>query len=220
MRQVKKILGIGCLTVLLTACGNSETEVNTITKGEDVALNHVTDIVQGLTNELDISDESVFEESVNQEELRSPENANSLNETESKKEDNITTDSEADKAVQEDIIEITEKMYVTYINDIYTNLKNYEGKKIRLEGMFTSTYDQVTNETYYFVYRVGPGCCGNDGSMCGLEFTTTDEIPEENAWIEVTGTLESYEQDGFEYLTLRDSKVVIKEERGQETVYQ
>lgn len=119
-----------------------------------------------------------------------------------------------------EVIEITEKMYVTYINDIYTNLENYKGKKIKLEGMFTSTYDESTKETYYFVYRTGPGCCGNDGSMCGFEFTTTDTIPTENDWIEVTGTLDSYEQDGFIYLTLRDSQVVVKEERGLEVVYQ
>lgn len=121
---------------------------------------------------------------------------------------------------QGDIIEITEKMYITYINDIYTNLEQYKGKKIKLEGMFTSQYDESVQETFYFVYRRGPGCCGNDGSMAGFEFTTKDSIPQENDWIEVTGTLDSYEQDGFIYLTLRDSQVVIKEERGLEDVYQ
>lgn len=120
----------------------------------------------------------------------------------------------------EDLIEITEKMYVTYVNEIYTNTEAYEGKKIKLEGMLTSAYDESTKKTYYFVYRTGPGCCNNDGSMCGFEFTTTDAIPAENDWIEVVGTLESYEENGYTYLNLKDAKVTIKEERGQEVVYQ
>lgn len=120
----------------------------------------------------------------------------------------------------ENMIEITEKMYVTYINEIYTNTEAYEGKKIKLEGMFTSAYDESTKQTYYFVYRTGPGCCNNDGSMCGFEFTTKDRIPVENDWIEVVGTLESYEENGYTYLNLKDAQVTIKEERGQEVVYQ
>ena len=118
------------------------------------------------------------------------------------------------------MIEITEKMYVTYINEIYTNTEAYEGKKIKLEGMFTSAYDESTKQTYYFVYRTGPGCCNNDGSMCGFEFTTKDTIPVENDWIEVVGTLESYEENGYTYLNLKDAQVTIKEEREQEVVYQ
>ncbi|ADZ84942.1 TIGR03943 family putative permease subunit [Cellulosilyticum lentocellum] len=119
-----------------------------------------------------------------------------------------------------EVLEITEKMYVSYVNEIYTNTAEYEGKNIKLEGMFTSAYDESTKQTYYFVYRTGPGCCNNDGSMCGFEFTTSDTIPEENDWIEVIGTLESYEENGYTYLTLRDAEVTIKTERGQEVVYQ
>lgn len=121
---------------------------------------------------------------------------------------------------EEDIIKITEKMYITYINDIYTNFDNYKGKKIQIEGMFSAGYDENTKEAFYVVYRVGPGCCGNDGDMAGFEFVTADPLPEENDWIEVTGVLEEYEQDGMPYIRLKDSKVVVKEERGQEVVYQ
>ena len=143
---------------------------------------------------------------------------------------NIASDEQESEYLSEDnatntdqgteVLEITEKMYVTYVNDIYTNTAEYEGKKIKIEGMSTSAYDESTNQTYYFVYRTGPGCCNNDGSMCGFEFTTSDTIPEENDWIEVIGTLESYEQNGYTYLTLRDAEVTIKTERGQEIVYQ
>lgn len=132
----------------------------------------------------------------------------------------LESPSDENNSTSSEMIEITEKMYVTYINEMYTNTEKYLGKTIKLEGMFTSAYEESTGETYYFVYRTGPGCCGNDGSMCGFEFTTTGEIAQENDWIEVAGTLDEYEQDGYIYLTLRDSTVTVKEERGQEVVYQ
>ena len=119
-----------------------------------------------------------------------------------------------------DVVELTEKMYVTYINEIYTNSPDYLGRTIRLQGMFTSEYYEPSDQTYYYVYRVGPGCCGNDGSMCGFEFTWDGEMPQDNDWIEVTGVLGEYEMEGLNYLTLKASSVTVKTERGAENVYQ
>lgn len=154
----------------------------------------------------------------NQETTKSDEMAKT--ETTSEVSSNKISDNSSKASEEEDILEITEKMYVAYINEIYMNTENYLGKKIKLEGMFTSAYEESTGQTYYFVYRTGPGCCGNDGSMCGFEFTTSDAIPQENDWLEVVGTLDAYEQNGYTYLTLRDSKVTVKTERGKEVVYQ
>lgn len=118
-----------------------------------------------------------------------------------------------------DVIDITEKMYVTYINDIYTNPDDYLGKTIQIEGMFAKEYYDETDTTYYYVYRTGPGCCGNDGSMCGFEFTYDGQMPADNDWIQVIGTLCSYEEGGLSYLTLDASSVTVMTERGAETVY-
>jgi len=118
------------------------------------------------------------------------------------------------------LVDITEKMYVTYINEIYTNTKDYIGDTIRLEGMFSAQYYEPTDTTYYYVYRVGPGCCGNDGAMCGFEFSYHGEMPEENDWIRVTGTLGTYEEEGITYLTLDAQSVEILDARGAETVSQ
>lgn len=118
-----------------------------------------------------------------------------------------------------DVIELTEKMYVTYINEIYTNFDDYIGRTIKLQGMFSSEYYEPTQTTYDYVYRVGPGCCGNDGSMCGFEFTWNGEMPEENDWIEVTGVLDKYDLDGQTYLTLKAQSVTEMSERGEENVY-
>lgn len=190
MKKIKSMLLMMGCLMVFTGCNNQKETINSS---------------EGIASE---ANQMNLEETSNS----SNKSAENLYATESERESVERSEGE--------LVEITEKMYVTYINDIYTNLEQYEGKKIKLEGMFTSKYDESVQETFYFVYRIGPGCCGNDGDMAGFEFTTIDPIPEENDWIEVTGTLESYEQNGFLYLTLRDSHVVIKEERGQEVVYQ
>lgn len=141
-----------------------------------------------------------------------------------------TTASEEQKA---DIV-FKDATYVTYINDIYANGDKYIGKTIEIDGMYT--YQDSTNQAgkrYYYVYRQGPGCCGNDGSMCGFEFTVAEGVSypdyspkngdanKSHPWIKVTGKLERY-YEGSEgpYYTLSNSKIEIMpdSERGKEIV--
>lgn len=135
-------------------------------------------------------------------------------------------------------IDIRESNYVTYINEIFTNTSDYIGDIIRLEGMFKAEHVQQTNKSYYYVYRTGPGCCGNDGDMCGFEFTW-DKIStlSDNDWIEVIGTLRTYTEEGLvsqtvsssssettlvkrprTFLTLDAISVTVKSQRGAEVV--
>ena len=111
-------------------------------------------------------------------------------------------------------------MYVSYINEIYVNTDDYIGKWIRIEGMYQAYTDTNTGKTYYYVYRTGPGCCGNDGSRCGFEFTFDGKMPKANDWIQVIGKLRTYEEDGTTYLTLDAKSVKVMDIRGAETVYQ
>ncbi len=127
--------------------------------------------------------------------------------------------STSEVSANSDVIELTENMYVTYINEIYTNFDDYIGRTIKLQGMFTSEYYEPSDTTYYYVYRVGPGCCGNDGSMCGFEFTWDGQMPQDNDWIEVIGTLDKYDLEGQTYLTLNAKSVQVMTERGTENVY-
>jgi putative membrane protein len=132
---------------------------------------------------------------------------------------NPGTESDNDSINTVGTVDITEKMYVTYINEIYTNTDDYIGKNIKIEGMFTSEYYEPTKTTYHYVYRIGPGCCGNDGSMCGFEITYKGELPRKNDWIEVIGKLRTYEENGNTFLALDVSSLKIMDKRGAETVY-
>ncbi|MDR2071656.1 MAG: hypothetical protein LBP81_09610 [Treponema sp.] len=123
------------------------------------------------------------------------------------------------------VFEIKEKMFIAQTNDVYLNPEDYMGKTIKLEGLFKSYAVEAYGTSYCFVIRYGPGCCGNDGSA-GFEVAwdggsvSENPYPEEDAWVEATGILKSYEEDGFPYLYLALSALNVKEDRGAEFVSQ
>lgn len=128
-----------------------------------------------------------------------------------------SSDEKGDK--KDEVINISEKVYVTYINDIYTNPQEYLGKTIKIQGMFKS--ETIGDTVYDYVYRIGPGCCGSDGDMCGFEYTYDGEIPSNNDWIEVEGKLIEYEEEGEKFICIQANSVKVKnDDRGKENVNQ
>lgn len=128
----------------------------------------------------------------------------------------INTTLEANKG--NDLIEVREELFVTQCMNIYNNSKEYEGKTITIEGMYDEYTDSETGETYSYVYRNSPGCCGNDGAA-GFEFAYDGEKPNLNDWIKVTGEIEVVEFDsGFKTILLDASDLEVLDERGKEFV--
>lgn len=198
--KIKSILLLIFIFTLLTGCSQKEKAADKMneslkTTGETQSEENI------LEDDKQESEKSLLSEKDNQ-----------------NPEENILSEKDSKDKSSGEIIDITEKMYVTYINDIYVNKEDYLGKTVKIEGMFKGAYYDKTDTTYYYVYRVGPGCCGNDGSMCGFEFTYDGEMPKDNDWIKVIGVLDSYEEDGAEYLTIRATSVEVMDERGAETV--
>ena len=69
--------------------------------------------------------------------------------------------------------------------------------------MFSIVKDPEVNKDKYYVFRVGPGCCANDGAMCGFEFQSKQPMNyKEQKWIKVKSKLKTYEQGTFTYLCL------------------
>lgn len=124
-------------------------------------------------------------------------------------------------------LHITEVGYVTGINEVYTNTGNYKGKNIQIEGMFKSEAYSYNgqNLTARYVYRTGPGCCGNDGTTCGFEFESADgTYPAATDWVSVVGTLDTYTEvnkgETYTFLVLRNARYTVlpESERGAATV--
>lgn len=117
-----------------------------------------------------------------------------------------------------DIVEISEKMFMTQISDIFYNIDDYNGKIIKVQGMYTAT-EYEDGSVLNFVYRNGPGCCGNDG-WGGFLLNYDGEYPNENDWIEVMGTLEIVEDEEYTDIYLNVTSLEVMDERGQEVVSQ
>ena len=125
------------------------------------------------------------------------------------------------------IVELRENMFITQFNDINLNQKDYLGKTIKLEGMFKKL--SWNDNTYSFVYRRAPGCCGDDGEV-GFEVSWDENYagisqgddgrtyPVLNEWVEATGTLKSYNNSGYPFLFIALSDLNVLEKRGAEFV--
>ena len=121
------------------------------------------------------------------------------------------------------VIEIKEKMFIAQTNDVYLNPDEYMGKTLKLEGLFKR--EQYGNQAYCFVLRYGPGCCGSDGNA-GFEVSWGDTpaaegtYPDVDAWVQATGTLKNYEEDGNPFLYIALSELKVLDKRGAEYVTQ
>jgi uncharacterized membrane protein YcgQ (UPF0703/DUF1980 family) len=131
------------------------------------------------------------------------------------------------KGVEEQVVEIKEKMFIAQTNDIYLNAEDYMGKTIKLQGLFKKAQYETREAPYCFVLRYGPGCCGYDGNA-GFEVawepegggSAEAEYPKEDDWVEATGRLKSYVEDDYPYLYIALTSLNVLDERGAEFVTQ
>jgi len=133
-----------------------------------------------------------------------------------------TTEEKVQYESKKDVVEIKEKMFISQVNDVYLNKEDYLGKKIKLEGLFKM--EQGYDKSYCYVLRYGPGCCGYDGNV-GFEVSWNKDkekpYPGEDSWVEATGELKTYEEDGYaEFLYLDLVSLNVLDKRGQEKVMQ
>jgi predicted small secreted protein len=119
----------------------------------------------------------------------------------------------------DDLIVVGDKMFVGQMNDIYLNPDDYLGRTIRYEGFFTWFDNEETGQRYYCLVRNGPGCCGYD-SLVGFEVDWSGEQPEDDDWCEVEGAIDTYEEDGLDYIVIRADSLEVLPYRGNDTVTQ
>ncbi|MBQ9298417.1 MAG: hypothetical protein IJ223_05275 [Clostridia bacterium] len=118
---------------------------------------------------------------------------------------------EKEKTTQKasDMIVITDRFFIEATNDVFYNMNDYLGKKIKMEGLIYTYGDE--NEIYYAVVRNTPGCCGSDG-LAGLDIRYEGEYPKENKWVEVIGVVDKEVVFGDEIPVIKVTSLVEKEE--------
>jgi uncharacterized membrane protein YcgQ (UPF0703/DUF1980 family) len=120
-----------------------------------------------------------------------------------------------------DLVEIKERMFIAQVNNVYLNYKDYLEKTIKLEGIFKKDQVGISDESYCYVLRYGPGCCGDDGNV-GFEVAWEKDrekpYPDVDSWVEATGVLKMEERNTYKYLFLELSSLNALNSRGAETV--
>ena len=65
---------------------------------------------------------------------------------------------------------VGDKLYMTQINDWYTNFSNYAGKSVEIEGYY------MTFNNYKYVDRKGPTCPYCTGGYVNFEFQSDEDL--------------------------------------------
>ena len=84
------------------------------------------------------------------------------------------------------------------------------GKTIKMDGVFTAYHDESTGNDYFAcIIQDATACCAQ-----GIEFVLTDDYsypedyPEVGGEIAVVGEFDTYQEDGYQYCTLRNARLV------------
>lgn len=96
-----------------------------------------------------------------------------------------------------DLSGMSENMIYSAAFQMAENPQDYEGKTVRIKGMFTTMHSEAMDRDYYECsVRDKQGCCTE-----GIEFILPEgqEYPEVGASITVSGTYVTYEEDGGVY---------------------
>ena len=119
------------------------------------------------------------------------------------------TEQSAD-GIDVDLTKLSSTMVYSEVYNMMYTPNDYIGKIVKMKGQFAYYEDPETKAQYF-------ACIIEDATACcsqGLEFILTgehtypDDYPELNSEITVTGTFETYEENGFKYCRLTDAAFV------------
>ena len=112
-------------------------------------------------------------------------------------------------AADVDLTALSSTMVYAEVYNMIFEPAGYVGKTVKMEGMFTRYEDTEGNAWNSCVIMDATACCSQ-----GLEFVLTDEYvypddyPEEGDDITVLGTFDTYKEDGYEFVTIRDAELL------------
>ena len=110
-----------------------------------------------------------------------------------------------------DLTALSSTLVYAEVYNIMTSPDDYRGKTSKMSGLYYSSYDDRTGNSYHFiVIEDATACCQQ-----GLEFIWNgnhrypDDYPPENARIEVVGVIKSYDELGQSYYCLAVDDIAV-----------
>lgn len=109
-----------------------------------------------------------------------------------------------------DLTALSSTLVYAEVYNMVSTPDDYLGKKVKMQGAFSVYEDDQTGNRYFAcIIADATACCSQ-----GLEFELTGEHAYPNDYpqlgddITVTGTFETYDEDGYTYCRLRDAVMV------------
>ena len=116
-----------------------------------------------------------------------------------------------DPSVDIDLTVLSPTFVYSQVYNMVMEPQEYIGEKVKMEGTCSIYKDENTGKVYY-------ACIIKDATQCcsqGLEFTldeekyTEDDYPKEGDFITISGIFDSYKEGERQYLTVRDSDLIL-----------
>lgn len=115
-----------------------------------------------------------------------------------------------DEPVDVDLTAMSSTMVFAEVSSMLAEPDSFMGKSVKMFGQFAVMEDPTTGNVYCAcVVKDATACCAN-----GIEFVLEGEpeypfgYPEVGEEITVTGIFDTYEENGFYYITLRDAHLL------------
>lgn len=113
------------------------------------------------------------------------------------------------ETIDVDLTKLSSTMVYSEVYNMMATPEKYTGKKVKMSGAFSVYQDETTKKNYF-------SCVISDATACcsqGLEFVLKDkrsypdDYPALNSEITVTGTFDTYQEDGYFYCQLVNSEM-------------
>ncbi|MBE6709003.1 MAG: hypothetical protein E7578_07165 [Ruminococcaceae bacterium] len=118
-----------------------------------------------------------------------------------------------------DTYKITDEKYIAAVNEVYDYSADFVGKRIEFEGEYMA--EMFQSEMYYQVYRKVREHCHEDHDhstdnykRLGFRISYEGDKPTDESFVRVSGIVETYEEDGKEYLIIKADKLEVCDEPG------
>ncbi len=195
----------------LYGCGSETAEENSEEKIAVVSPNPtVSDVLEERTSEGASSDISVPQPDDEKEDINESTDSASIDVP--LPDDNIDESMSLSsiEGVDIDLSSLSSTVVYAQVYNMMYYPENFVGKTIRMEGLYSDYFDQAKGKHYFAcIIMDATACCSQ-----GVEFELTDEYvypddyPSEGDTVTVEGVFDIYEEDGYNYCTLRNSKFI------------
>ncbi|MBQ9609369.1 MAG: hypothetical protein IJV15_08005 [Lachnospiraceae bacterium] len=127
-------------------------------------------------------------------------------------EDDVSTSTELETVVEPpqydvDLTQLSSTMVYSEVYNMTTAPDDYLGKKVKMSGPFSVYTDETTGKNYFACIIQDAAACCAQGIEFELEgnYTYPENYPTVGTEITVSGTFDVYEEDGYQYCTLRNA---------------